>query len=68
MFKKVCAILITVIFTTSAFAASAKNSLQIKGSDTMVNLGQAWAEKYMQKNPNDLSQLPEEALARAFQV
>lgn len=53
MFKKVCAILITVIFTTSAFAASAKNSLQIKGSDTMVNLGQAWAEKYMQKNPNE---------------
>lgn len=53
MLKKVCAILITVIFTTSAFAASAKNSLQIKGSDTMVNLGQAWAEKYMQKNPNE---------------
>ena len=53
MFKKVCAILITVIFTTSAFAASAKNSIQIKGSDTMVNLGQAWAEKYMEKNPNE---------------
>lgn len=27
------------------------NSLQIKGSDTMVNLGQAWAELYMKKNP-----------------
>lgn len=30
------------------FAAPAKNSIQIKGSDTMVNLAQAWAEKYME--------------------
>jgi phosphate transport system substrate-binding protein len=28
------------------------NSLQIKGSDTMVNLGQAWAEAFMKKAPN----------------
>ncbi len=27
------------------------NGLQIKGSDTMVNLGQAWAEAYMKQNP-----------------
>jgi phosphate transport system substrate-binding protein len=27
------------------------NALQIKGSDTMVNLGQAWAEAYMKQNP-----------------
>jgi phosphate transport system substrate-binding protein len=26
-------------------------SLQIKGSDTMVNLGQAWAEAFMKKHP-----------------
>jgi len=33
--------------------ASAKdNSIQIKGSDTMVNLAQAWAERYMEKNPD----------------
>ena len=25
--------------------------IQIKGSDTMVNLGQAWAEEYMNRNP-----------------
>lgn len=25
-------------------------SLQVKGSDTMVNLGQAWAEKFMENN------------------
>lgn len=27
-------------------------SIQIKGSDTMVNLGQAWAEEFMIKYPN----------------
>ncbi|MCM8792389.1 MAG: substrate-binding domain-containing protein [Candidatus Omnitrophica bacterium] len=29
-----------------------KNVIQIKGSDTMVNLVQAWAEAYMQKKPD----------------
>lgn len=28
------------------------NSIQIKGSDTMVNLGQAWSEAYMKKRPD----------------
>ena len=28
-----------------------KTSIQIKGSDTMVNLVQAWAEEFMKKNP-----------------
>ncbi|MCJ7525127.1 MAG: phosphate ABC transporter substrate-binding protein [Candidatus Aminicenantes bacterium] len=27
------------------------NAIQIKGSDTMVNLGQAWAEAFMQADP-----------------
>jgi len=45
--------LMLLMFATSACAASKKNSIQIKGSDTMVNLGQAWAEKYMEKNPGD---------------
>jgi phosphate transport system substrate-binding protein len=31
---------------------SGLSSLQIKGSDTMVNLGQAWAEAFMKKNPS----------------
>jgi len=53
MFKKLCTILITVAFFSPAFAAKDKNSIQIKGSDTMVNLAQAWAEKYMQKNPTE---------------
>jgi len=53
MFKKGLIILAVFMFTVAAFAGNAKNSLQIKGSDTMVNLGQAWAEKYMEKNPGD---------------
>lgn len=38
----------------SSVSAVNKNSIQIKGSDTMVNLGQAWAEHYMQKHPEVL--------------
>ena len=29
------------------------SSIQIKGSDTMVNLGQAWAEEFMKVNPKE---------------
>ena len=53
MMKKWILVLVAVMFATSAFAAKDNNSIQIKGSDTMVNLGQAWAEKYMEKNPGD---------------
>jgi phosphate transport system substrate-binding protein len=37
--------------TLMATAAWADGSVTIKGSDTMVILGQKWAEVYMQKNP-----------------
>ncbi len=53
MFKKCLFILVTFMLTVPAYAAGNKNSIQIKGSDTMVNLGQAWAEKYMEENPGD---------------
>jgi len=53
MFKKGLLILAALMLTVSAFAGNDKNSIQIKGSDTMVNLGQAWAEKYMEKNSGD---------------
>ena len=53
MFKKSILLGILVLFASFAFAGKDKNSIQIKGSDTMVNLGQAWAEKYMEKNPAD---------------
>ncbi|MFA5336758.1 MAG: phosphate ABC transporter substrate-binding protein [Candidatus Omnitrophota bacterium] len=50
MLKRRLFILGIIVFAVPLFAASNKNSIQIKGSDTMVNLGQAWAEKYMEKN------------------
>jgi phosphate transport system substrate-binding protein len=53
MFKSMLLILVGFLLTVSAHAAKNNNSIQIKGSDTMVNLGQAWAEKYMEKNPGD---------------
>jgi phosphate transport system substrate-binding protein len=33
-------------------AAAEEGALQIKGSDTMVNLGQGWAEEFMTENPD----------------
>ena len=53
MIKKCLLVLAALTFATSAFAAKDNNSIQIKGSDTMVNLGQAWAEKYMEKSAGD---------------
>lgn len=53
MFKKWVLVIMAFMFTTSVFAAKNKNTIQIKGSDTMVNLGQAWAEQYMQANTGD---------------
>ncbi len=51
--KKGLFVFIILAIAVSAYAGQKKNSIQIKGSDTMVNLGQAWAEKYMEENPND---------------
>lgn len=50
MFKRLCLILLLVMLFSPVYGAKDKNSIQVKGSDTMVNLGQAWAEKYMEKN------------------
>jgi phosphate transport system substrate-binding protein len=43
--------LLALMFTAGAFAGQGGNSIQVKGSDTMVNLAQAWAEEFMEKNP-----------------
>jgi len=43
--------LLAALTVLSALPARAENQIQIKGSDTMVNLVQAWAEKYMEKDP-----------------
>jgi len=53
MLKRWLLVMIAITCATSALAAKDKNSIQIKGSDTIVNLGQAWAEKYMEKNPTE---------------
>lgn len=43
---------LALIFAAQSPVWAAKDgSVQIKGSDTMVNLVQAWAETYMEKNP-----------------
>lgn len=41
----------------AAAAISAGNTITIKGSDTMVILGQRWAEEYMKKNPGAVVQV-----------
>jgi phosphate transport system substrate-binding protein len=51
MLRKIALFVVSITFAANAFAASGNNSIQVKGSDTMVNLGQAWAEKYMENNP-----------------
>lgn len=40
---------LTLLATVSSYA---KDTIQIKGSDTMVNLGQAWSEEFNKKHPN----------------
>ncbi len=55
MFKRTIMIFSMVMLASCAFAAAPKNSIQIKGSDTMVNLAQTWAERYMEENPQDFT-------------
>ena len=52
MFKRFFFSLAMFLFITQVYAAK-DNMIQIKGSDTMVNLAQSWAEKYMEKNPQE---------------
>jgi phosphate transport system substrate-binding protein len=48
VFGFLCSFLIASNFTS----AQEYTSIQIKGSDTMVNLGQAWAEAYLELDPD----------------
>ena len=51
-----CCLALVCAFTACSRSGNSENkavvSLQIKGSDTMVNLGQAWAEKYTKLHPD----------------
>jgi len=53
MLRKIAFIALISMCVTSVLAAQENKTIQVKGSDTMVNLGQAWAEKYMEENPGD---------------
>src|SRR3989338_5047317 len=44
--------MLLVIFSHTPVMAKNSASLQVKGSDTMVNLVQAWSEEYTKKNPD----------------
>jgi phosphate transport system substrate-binding protein len=49
-------VLVTILFCVSVLLIGGcgrqESSIEIKGSDTMVNLGQAWAEAYMRRHPD----------------
>lgn len=53
MFRRLVLFLLVSMFVSHVYAAGGRNSVQIKGSDTMVNLGQAWAERYMGMYPDE---------------
>ena len=46
-----CCICLAAGALNTKFALAQKGSVTITGSDTMVLLGQRWAEVYMKKNP-----------------
>lgn len=52
MFNRFLLIFLFMLFSNNVFSAVPKDSIQIKGSDTMVNLIQAWTEAFMEINPN----------------
>ncbi|EKD26706.1 MAG: hypothetical protein ACD_79C01052G0001, partial [uncultured bacterium] len=55
MSKRSYKFLITILFLLLSFNCFSKgNDIQIKGSDTMVNLAQNWAENKMETNPEVL--------------
>lgn len=49
---KIHHIAITALMLLAATNSHAKDTIQIKGSDTMVNLGQVWSEEFNKKHPD----------------
>lgn len=54
--KKLIIISLVVMLSGLAFAANT-NTITVKGSDTMVRLGQVWAEQYMKAHPEIVIQV-----------
>jgi phosphate transport system substrate-binding protein len=57
MSKKTIFILGFVLLALGSGMLMAGNTVTIKGSDTLVRLGQRWAEEYMKKNPEAIIQV-----------
>lgn len=55
--KGFASILLVLTFLVSAQAAFAGRGITVKGSDTMVILGQRWAEQYMNQNAGQIVQV-----------
>ena len=51
------ALLLILMFSAIGVVMAQDKSITIKGSDTMVLLGQRWAEVYMKKNPSSRIQV-----------
>src|SRR3989339_1328567 len=49
--KLALGIFLILAVTLAVGCGGGRKAIQIKGSDTMVNLGQAWAEEFMRINP-----------------
>jgi len=54
MKKLMLVLMVALLMSTVIFAGS---SITIKGSDTLVRLGQRWAEEYMKNNPEAVIQV-----------
>lgn len=54
MTRVLAVIFLSVVLHVLYGCGKPESSVEIKGSDTMVNLGQAWAEAYMKINPDAL--------------
>lgn len=57
MSKKTILTLSLVLLAFGSGILMAGNRISIKGSDTLVRLGQRWAEEYMKKNPEIIIQV-----------
>jgi phosphate transport system substrate-binding protein len=52
MLKKIgLTLMVSLAVISLVGCGGGKKAIQIKGSDTMVNLGQAWSEEFMKTNP-----------------
>lgn len=50
-YSRIIPLFLFLSFLVSTLSTADDNILHIKGSDTMVNLGQSWAEEYMNRHP-----------------